>query len=199
MTWKAWLVLVVLSGLLGFGYGNHRLGAKASAQAAAAVQQINQLGEQVANEMSIRRTKEALLKEAQAHQQNSDLKVQRFAKMLAQRQKPTLPSPVPATGPVSPPEPEPAPLISTDTIKDELIAAQSQEIADLKTVVLKQSEIIATDNIIIPQLQKEVALGKIALEAQVGATRSAKWVGRFQGAGITIGIGGIVAIFNHFK
>ena len=196
MTWKAWLVLVVLAALGGFWYGNHRLGAKAAAQATAAVQQINQLGAQVANEMQIRKTKELLLKDAQVHQQTADAKVQSLTRLLATRKKPL--APVPATGPVTPPATEPEPFITTDSIKDDLIAAQSQDIAELKTVVAKQADIIATDNIIIPQMQKEIALGKIALDAQISATKASKWSGRFQGAGLTIGFAGAIGFGAHF-
>jgi hypothetical protein len=72
------------------------------------------------------------------------------------------------------------------------------EITNLKAVISKQNEILLADNTIIPQLQKELALKQIALDAQVAANSSAKWSGRFQGAGITIGFSGAIAIAHHF-
>jgi hypothetical protein len=203
MTWKVWLVLVLVAALGGFWKGSSHLGSKAAAQAAAAEQQIKQLGDQVANEMLVRKTKETQLAELQTKQSKSDAIVSGLTKLLAAQNKPTgVPATGPATAPLSPlpaiPEPEPAPLITTATLKDNLIAAQAKDIDDLKAVVLKQSEIIAQDNIIIPQMQKEINLGKIALDAQIAATKAAHVKGIFQGSLGTIGIEGVFFAGSHF-
>ena len=197
MNWKFWLGLVLIAALGGFWYGNSRLGTRMATRAADAEQQIHQLGVQVENELRIRGTHLALLAEAQSKQRNTDARVQQLTQQLAQHKPPLMPSP--ATGPVVPPL-ERIPIPADDPTKDELIAAQAQDIAELKDVAYRQSIIITADNLILPQMQKEIDLGRIALEAQVAATRSAKWSGRFQGAGvgITVGFAGGIILGHHF-
>jgi hypothetical protein len=52
--------------------------------------------------------------------------------------------------------------------------------------------------VIIANYQKQDALNKIALDAQIAANRSAGWKGGIKGAGLTIGIEGVLALGHHF-
>ncbi len=194
MTWKVWILSVLVALGLGFGGGIFIKGRHETAKAIVAEQQIKQLGDAVQKQMVVRKIQEGVAATAQTQANTSDAKVRQLTARLAARPKPVplIPN-IPATGPALPVVDAPTP----DPLKDELIAAQAKDIADQKNVITKLNLQIATDNSIINDQTKQIALGKIALDAQVAANADSKWTGRFQG-GSAVGIACAVAyIVTH--
>ena len=189
------LVLIALAG--GFYLGIEKSSSTAAAKIAATESKVQALAVQVQSEIA---TKTQIAQQAvtlQAKADQSDAKVNQLtAKLRAQatHSGSFTPGPViPSISSGSLPEPEPV-----DTIKDDLIAAQTQDIDNFKAVNLKLTLEIATDNGIIADQQKELDLRKIEVDASEAANKSAHVKGIFQGGGTVAIAWGIVHLLAHF-
>jgi hypothetical protein len=186
MTIKTYLISIVVALGLGFGIGIFIKGHHEAAKTAVAVQQIKQLGGQVAQEMATRKQQEQIAQNAQAQADASDTKAQKLAAKYAARPKPTPLAPTPNQDPV----------FNTVTIPNDqtdLIAALQKDVADQKTLVLGLRSQLATDKTIIDNQAKEIVLGKIALDAQIAANRASEIKGGIIGGGAV----GVVAVLVH--
>jgi hypothetical protein len=192
MTWKIWTGLILAALIGGFFTGIFVKGNHEAAKAVAAEQQIKQLGDQVKQELQVKQQQAQAVVVAQAQAKDSDAKAQALLAKWNNRPKP-LP-PVPALSGETP-----LPVIPNDDLANQTIQSLAQDVAALKVVNLKLTEQIATDNVIISDMNKQVVLGRVAVEAQVAANNAAKWSGRFQGAEVTIGVSGVLYLGHHLK
>jgi hypothetical protein len=191
MNWKIWVILIVSAFFSGvFIRGHHE-----SVKAAAAQVQIQKLAEQVKNQEQIKQEQANAAVSAQQQAAASDVKAQALVVKWNNRPKPLPPPPINVDNPVAQTEAATA----NDDLANQTIQALTQDVADQKATILKLTLEVATDNAIIDNQAKEINLGKIALDAQVAANNSSRWAGRFQGAGMTIGVTGVIAVGHHFK
>ena len=194
MTWKAWMALVMVALVGGFYLGSSKSGSREAAKAAAAEQKVQQIAIQVQAEVDQKNVQAQNAATAQAKADQSDQKVKVLTAKLKSAQAKDMGSLTPE--PVTPsniPEPEPV-----DTIKDDLIAAQAQDIANYKAVNLNLTLEITTDNAIISNQQKELDLKDIEVSAQVAANKSAHVKGIFQGGGTVAIAWGVARLIGHF-
>jgi hypothetical protein len=191
-----WVLISLLVGLgVGFGLGIWKQGGHEAAKTMAAELQKNALEAQVKTELKLRVAQSQAATDARKKANDSDAHAMKLLAQLNRRPKPL--APIPTTGPAFVPAPNPIFPIA-DPLKDDVIAALTRDVADQKTLVLKLTTQIATDGVIIANYQKQDALNKIALDAQIAANRSAGWKGGIKGAGLTIGIEGVLALGHHF-
>jgi Flp pilus assembly protein TadG len=192
MTWKIWTGLVLAALIGGFFTGMFIKGHHEAAKAVAAEQQIKALGDQVKQEQQVKQQQAQAVVVAQKQAADSDAKAQALLAKWNNR-----PKPLPAL-PIIPNE-TPLPVVSNDDLANQTIQALSQDVENYKAVNLKLTAELATANTIINDQAKQLVLSKIALDAQVAANNSARWSGRFQGAGITVGITGAVVLGHKLK
>ena len=198
MNWKAWMALVLIAMTGGFYLGSKHSGSVEAAKAAAAEKKVQQIAVQVQAEVAAKTQLAQQVATTQTQADQSDAKVKLLtAKLKSAQAKDTgslTPGPViPALTPSSLPEPEPV-----DTIKDDLIAAQAQDITNYKAVNLNLTLEIATDNAIIANQQKELDLKDIEVSAQVAANKSTHVKGIFQGGGTVAIVWGVARLLGHF-
>jgi len=193
MSWKAWMALVLIALAGGFYLGIEKSSSTAAAKIAATESKVQALAVQVKNEVETKNqvAQEAAMAQAKADQ--SDANVKRLTAKLSAQAK--------DTGSLTPGTVIPAnnnDLEPVDTVKDDLIAAQAQDIDNFKAVNLKLTLEIATDNGIIADQQKELDLRKIEVDASEAANKSAHVKGIFQGGGTVAIAWGIVHLLAHF-
>jgi hypothetical protein len=193
MSWKAWMALVILALTGGFYLGVRKSSSASAATIAATESKVQQIATQVKNEVEAKNQVAQQAATAQAKADQSDANVKRLtAKLRAQGTHSG--SLTPGTViPSNNPDPEPV-----DTTKDELIAAQAQDIDNFKAVNLKLTLEITTDNGIIADQQKELDLRKIEVDASEAANKSAHVKGIFQGGGTVAIAWGVVHLLAHF-
>jgi hypothetical protein len=195
MTWKIWVISVIIALAGGFYMGTSMTGHKLAAKASAAEQKVAVLNNQVQTDFGIKHQQEQDIAAAQARADTADAKV----KKLMTRYKPT---PPPVTVPGSkPPVPAPVPMpdvVDDSNIKDQIIIAQANEIVALQDVNAKLKLDMATNNDIITKQQQELNLREIALKAQEEGNRAAVWKGGIRGGGAVAVVALVAHAFFHF-
>jgi hypothetical protein len=109
------------------------------------------------------------------------------AKDMARRKHPLPVPPAPTPG-----APDPQPAVAADPVDDgtaQLIADQAKEIVDLKAQVNALNLAVTHYKGAYEDECKASALKEIALQAQISANKSSKWVGRIEGFAIGAAVG----------
>jgi len=189
---KAFVISVLVALGVGFGLGIFIKGHHEAAKAAAAEQQIKQLGQQVQQEMATRQAQAQVAKDAQTQADAADAKAQKLAKQLASRPKPAPVVPVQGQDPTFN-----TVTIPSDPLKDSLIASLQDDVAKQKILVLDLKAQIATDNTIIDNQAKEITVGKIALDAQIAANRAGEIKGGIIGGGAVGIMWAVIHVVAH--
>ena len=198
INWKYLLGAVALAFCLGFVTGVIHLQSKESGKAIAAEDQAKVIAEKVAAEVQTIKNVydpkiDSLQSVADAAEARTAAAEARLAAYKKQPQSPAVPVPGPGV-----------PTLPTITTPDELpslqvgvIEAQKTQIAALKGLnasLYAENTLLKTT---VTDLQQEVTLKKIALDAQIAANKSGKWVGRFQGVPVGIITDELVSLLAH--
>jgi len=187
MTLRAWaalaLVLLLAAGGLGYYSGHKNL------QIDKAIQQSQELKGKV----------HALTEESQAHKaladqagqtvEDQDKALSALKAKLAKAQG-AIPHPLVASASMGGASSAGAPVDgSVDSLKDQIINTQDQQIGTLKIEVSElRAALDAKDRALITSEQRARGL-ELALEAQKHASKSQRWLGRIEGVAVGIAIG----------